>query len=654
MSIGTRDPAPVWRASPERAAQTNMRRFAQQLERDWQVELPDYAALHAFSVERLDDFWRSWWRHAGIIGEWDGRHVLQRAACKADDLWFPGARVNFAENMLWRRDDAEALVFLGEDGTRRALSFAALAVKVAQAQAVLAGLGVERGDRVVGYLPNVPEAVIAMLAATSLGAIWATVSADLSVDAVLDRLGQLDPKVFVTADGTRHGGRTHEMSARAAEVAAALPTLRATLVVGHLREAPALWPGAVDWARALDDRPEREPHFVRVAFNAPGFILFTSGTTGKPKCLTHGVGGPLIQFAKELRLHADLRPGDRLLRLSATGWMIWNWSTAALGVGATVLLYEGSATWPRIDRLFDLVQQERVTFFGPSAAVLDIYAKAGLEPARTHDLGSLRTLFAGGTRVSAANCAYVYSHIKSDLYFASPSGGTDLLASFVNGDPGGAVVPGEAVAATLGMDVQVLDDEGGPIEQGTGELACASSFPSMPLGFWGDADRQRLLQTYFTRYPGKWFHGDWVERTARGGYVIHGRSDATLKARGIRIGTAEIYRPLECLPELDECAAVTQDWNGDSRIVLFVKMREGARLSAQLDQTIRSTLREKASPHHLPAHIIAVPDLPRNSVGKVMELAIRDAIHGRVPRNAASIANPEALAYFRNLPALCA
>jgi acetoacetyl-CoA synthetase len=644
----------VRQASPERAAQTNIRRFAERLEQEWKVALPDYAALHAFSVDHLDAFWRSWWQHAGIIGDWDGERVLERAPCKADDRWFPGARINFAENMLWRRDDAEALVFCGEDDSRRALSFRELAVEVARAQAVFRDRGLEAGDRVVGYLPNVPEAVVAMLAATSLGAIWASVSADLSVDAVLDRLGQLAPTIFVTADGARHGGRMHPLSAKAAEVAAALPTLRASFVVGHLSATPPLWARASGWTEALAARSETEPRFVRMPFQAPGFILFTSGTTGKPKCLTHGVGGPLIQFAKELRLHGDLRAGDRLLRLSSTGWMIWNWSTAALGVGATVILYEGSATYPRIDRLFDLVERERVTFFGPSAAVLDIYAKAGLNPMRTHDLGALRTMFAGGTRVSAANYAFVYSHIKPDLYFASPSGGTDLLASFVNNDPGGAVVAGEATVATLAMAVEILDEAGEPIACGAGELACASSFPSMPLGFWGDPDRQRLLDTYFTRYPGKWFHGDWVERTARGGYIIHGRSDATLKARGIRIGTAEIYRPLETLPELDECAAVTQDWDGDSRIVLFVKLRAGSSYSSELAETIRTTLRNKASPHHLPAHIVPVPDLPRNGVGKVMELAIRDAIHGRVPKNVAAIANPESLAHFRDLPVLCA
>ncbi|VTU15682.1 Acetyl-coenzyme A synthetase [Variovorax sp. SRS16] len=644
----------VWRASPERAARTHIRRFAERLEHEWKVALPDYAALHAFSIDHLDAFWRSLWHHARILGDWDEDRVLDRAECKADDRWFPGARLNYAENMLWRRDDADALVFCAEDGARRALSFRELAVQVAQAQAVFRDLGVVAGDRVVGYLPNVPEAVVAMLATTSLGAIWATVSAELSAGAVLDRLGQLEPTIFVTADGTRHAGRVHELSAKAAEVARALPSLRAAFVVGNLSATPPLWAGATDWAAALAARSETEPSFVRVAFHAPGFILFTSGTTGKPKCLTHGVGGPLIQFAKELRLHGDLRAGDRLLRLSATGWMIWNWSTAALAIGATVILYEGSATWPRIDRLFDLVERERVTFFGPSAAVLDIYAKAGLSPMHTHDLSSLRTMFAGGTRVSAANYEYVYRHIKSELYFASPSGGTDLLASFVNNDPGGAVVAGEATVATLGMAVEVLDDDGHPVVCGAGELACASSFPSMPLGFWGDADRQRLLDTYFTRYPGKWFHGDWVERTPRGGYVIHGRSDATLKARGIRIGTAEIYRPLEALPELDECAAVTQDWNGDSRIVLFVKLRAGSSYSSELGETIRTTLRDKASPHHLPAHIVPVPDLPRNGVGKVMELAIRDAIHGRVPRNVAAIANPESLAHFRDLPVLCA
>jgi acetoacetyl-CoA synthetase len=641
----------LWTASPQRREQAHLTAFRRGLEREWNVALPDYNALHAFSIDRVEDFWQSHWDYAGVIGDGDRSVVLRRGATFADDAWFPGVRINFAENMLRRRDEAAALVYRDETGARRALTFAQLAAEVAKLQAVFESWGVGQGDRVVGYLPNVPEAVVAMLAATSVGAIWAVVPPDLSATAAGERIGQLDPVVLVTADAARHGGRVFPLLDKAREVATGMPSLRATIVVANIEPAPdfARLPHAHDWTSLLAARIEAEPHFARLPFATPAFAMFTSGTTGKPKCLLHGGGGLVLQFAKEHLLHADIRRDDRVFRYTTTGWMMWNWSTAALAAGATVILYDGSPQHPNLGALFDLADAERLTFFSPSAALLDAYAKAGLVPMATHDLGSIRTMYSGGMRVPAANYAYVYSHIKRDVYFASPSGGTDPMAAFMAADPTGEVRAGEIPVTALGMKVELLAEDGSVLEHGPGELTCASPFPTVPLGLWGDADRARLNQAYFDRFPGRWCHGDWVERTARGGYVVHGRSDATLKVNGVRIGTAEIYRPLEAITEIVACAVVERDAGDRAQMVLLVQLRDGVVLTDALSQRIRRTLREHGSAHHVPAQIVAVTDLPRNNIGKVMEIAIRDAVNGRAPRNLGAIANPESLACLANL-----
>ncbi len=641
----------LWSATEYRCAQANLTEYRHLLEREWGVSLPDYEALHDFSICHVESFWKSFWTYAGIAGEWDGKVVLKRGASLVDDRWFPEARINFAENLLRRCDFAEALVYRDETGFRRSITFKELHQAVARVQAALSEAGIGRGDRVVGYLPNLPETVIAMLATTAIGAIWSVVSQDLSPVAAKERIGQLDAAVLITADGTRYAGRKFPLLENARTLAASMPSLRLTIVIPNLESTPNIHglPAARLWADVTDGRSESVPVFARLPFSEPAFAVFTSGTTGKPKCILHCGGGLLLQFAKEQLLHADIKANDRIFRFTTTGWMMWNWSVAALALGATVVLYEGAPLYPKIDALFDLAESERLTFFSPSAALLDAYAKAAISPKNTHDLGSVRTMYSSGMRVSEANFRFVYTNIKEDLFFTTPCGGTDPMAAFLAGDPTGVIRAGEIPVQALGMKIEILDEDGHALERGPGELTCVSSFPSMPIAFWEDPERKRLIETYFTRFPGKWYHGDWVERTSNGGYVVHGRSDATLKINGVRIGTAEIYRPLETMSEIEESAVVERQRSGGSEMILFVKLQPGVALTESLRQRISQTLRERASAHHVPHLIIAVDDLPRNNVGKVMELAIRDVVHGQKPRSVHAIINPESLDAVRSV-----
>jgi acetoacetyl-CoA synthetase len=595
-----------------------------------------YDALHQWSIAEPAQFWDRVWRELGIVGERQAPvvHGLDRMAPPDPVLgphWFPGSRLNFAENLLRYDDTRPAVIAWTESGPRLTLSFAELRSEVAACAATLRAAGIQRGDRVAGFLPNCPEAVIAMLATTSLGAIWSSCSPDFGVAGVLDRFTQIAPTVLFAVDGYRYNGRLIDLAARVAEIASRLPSLRRTIVFPYLD------------AHAARARSAASVVFERVAFDTPVYILYSSGTTGLPKCIVHGAGGTLLQHVKELALHTDVRHSDRVFYYTTTGWMMWNWLVSSLALGATVVLYDGSAlpdANPGI--LWEMAEREQITVFGTSAKYLSLAEKRGLAPA---GLDALRTVLSTGSPLAENSYDYVYSRIKRDICLSSISGGTDIVSCFALGNPVAPVYRGEIQAIGLGMAVQIFDEHGQPTDE-AGELVCTMPFPSMPVGFWNDPDNARYRAAYFERFPGVWRHGDWARRPRHGGLVIYGRSDTTLNPGGVRIGTAEIYRQVEQLPEILESVVVAQEQDADVRIVLFVRLVPGATLDDVLRDRIRRMIRQNASPHHVPQLIVAVPDIPRTVSGKIAEMAVRDVLHGRPVKNVDALANPESLKYF--------
>src|SRR5262245_3532159 len=646
--------APLWQPSPERILRSQVTAFAKRMEALHGVVLPDQATLHRWSVDEPERFWRGVFRHCGVVAAQEGSVVLEGRNRMPGARWFPEARLNFAENLLRRRDATPALVFRSETGARRELSHAELHATVSRLAAALHAFGVRPGDRIAGYLPNLPEAIAAMLAAASVGAVWSSCSPDFGVAGVLERFGQIEPRVLFAADGYAYGGKTFDSLERLAELRAQLPSVERVVVVPHLRAEPdvAAIPGATTFAEALAPHRPGEIAFEQLPFDHPLYVLYSSGTTGAPKCIVHGAGGTLLQHLKEQRLHVDLGPADRIFYFTTCGWMMWTWLASGLASGATLVLYDSSPFHPGPGALFDLAEQEKVTVFGVSAKFLDAAAKAGLEPARTHDLAAVRAILSTGSPLAPESFDWVYSHVKRDVQLASISGGTDIVSCFVLGSPALPVWRGEIQCPGLGMRVEVFDESGRPLHGAKGELVCTAPFPSMPLGFWNDADGRRFHAAYFERFPGVWAHGDFAETTEHGGFLIHGRSDAVLNPGGVRIGTAEIYRPVERIPEVLESLAIGQEWQGDTRIVLFVRLREGASLDDALAERIRERIRREASPRHVPARIAQVADIPRTRSGKIVELAVRAVVHGREVKNREALANPEALELFRDLPEL--
>ncbi|HEX5078823.1 MAG TPA: acetoacetate--CoA ligase [Geminicoccaceae bacterium] len=643
---------PLWQPSSERVAAANMTAFAQAVAARHGQELRDYARLRAWSVARPADFWPELWRFAGVRASRPWDRVLDDGERMPGARWFEGARLNFAENLLRHRDDRLAMIAWSEGGGRRTLTYAELYDVVAELAAALRADGVGPGDRVAAVMPHIPETIVAMLAATALGAIWSSCSPDFGVQGVLDRFGQIAPKVLITVDGYRYNGKPIDVRPKLAEIAARLPGLRRIVMVPFLDAAADAGP----LSGAVLERDYRRTGvalaFAQLPFDHPVYILYSSGTTGVPKAIVHGAGGTLLQHLKELILHTDLKREDRIFYFTTCGWMMWNWLVSALAVGATLVLFDGAPFHPDGNRLFALAAAERISIFGTSAKYIDAVKKAGLEPGRSHDLSALRAILSTGSPLVPESFDFVYRSIKSDVHLASISGGTDIVSCFVLGNPAAPVWRGEIQTRGLGLAVEVWSDDGRPLVGEPGELVCVRPFPSMPVGFWNDPDGSRYRAAYFERFPGVWTHGDRIMLTEHDGLIIYGRSDAVLNPGGVRIGTAEIYRQVEQIPEVLEALAVAQEWQDDVRIVLFVRLSPGATLDEALAQRIRRQIRENCTPRHVPARIVAVADIPRTMNGKIAELAVREQIHGRPIRNVDALANPEALALYRDLPEL--
>ena len=646
--------APLWQPSPERIADANLTSFATQVEHDWGVALADYDALYDWSLAELEQFWTSVWDFCGVIAETRGTRVLVDGDKMPGAAFFPDARLSFAENLLRRRDDADAMVFRGEDQVRRRLTYTQVYDQVARLAQALEAAGVGEGDRVAGFLPNLPETAIGMLATNAIGAIWSSCSPDFGVQGVLDRFGQIEPKVLLCADGYFYNGKEIDSLARVKEFAAQIPSLRRIVVVPYVNETPDVsgLDRAVTYGDFLAPHPAREIPFKRRAFNAPLVIMYSSGTTGKPKCIVHGQGGTLLQHLKEHRLQCDVKRDARVFYFTTCGWMMWNWLISALACEATLLLYDGAPFHPDGNALFDFAEAERCTLFGTSAKYIDGLANLGLDPKSSHDLGPLRTLASTGSPLAPEGFDYVYRHIKDDLCLSSIAGGTDIIGCFVGGNPIGPVWRGEIQKRHLAMAVEVFDAHGKPLRGEKGELVCTRPFPSMPIRFWDDPGDARYHAAYFETYPNVWHHGDFIELTGHGGVVIHGRSDATLNPGGVRIGTAEIYRQVERMDEVEEAIAIGQEWHDDVRVVLFVRLAAGIALDEALTARIKARIRQGCTPRHVPAKVIQVADIPRTKNNKIVELAVREVVHGRPVKNREALANPEALEFYRDLAEL--
>jgi acetoacetyl-CoA synthetase len=650
----------LWRPSAERVARANITEFTRRYVVPPGALLPDYATLWRWSNDEREAFWRSVWDYADLKGA-RGERTLVDPGRMPGAKWFPDASLNFAENLLTRRaaDDAgDALVFRGEDKARRRVSHAELVASTSRVAAALKAQGIEPGDRIAAYLPNMPEAIIAMLGATSLGAIWSSCSPDFGVRGVLDRFGQIEPRVLFTVDGYWYNGKALPIAEKVAEIVAMLPSIERVVVVPYLEAtgerqlAAVSIRDAVGWDDFLAGHPAAPIDYARLPFDHPLYILYSSGTTGVPKCIVHGAGGTLLQHVKEHLLHGDLKAGDRLFYFTTCGWMMWNWLVSGLAAGATLVLYDGSPFIDRGKALWDLAEAERVTHFGTSAKYIDHAKKIGVVPRKDYALRHLRTLFSTGSPLAPESFDYVYQCIKEDLCLSSISGGTDIVSCFALGCPMLPVWRGELQCRGLGMDVDVFDEQGKPVRGEKGELVCKAPAPSMPIGFWNDPDDAKYRAAYFERFPGVWCHGDYVELTARETMIFYGRSDATLNPGGVRIGTAEIYRQVEQLPEVIESLVIGQDWPpgevGDVRVILFVRLKDGVVLDQALTERIRQHIRTNTTPRHVPSKVVQVSDIPRTKSNKIVELAVRNVVHGLPVRNLDALANPEALEQFRD------
>lgn len=643
---------PLWQPEEATIAHSKLTNFMAYCATRFHASFGDYDQFYTWSIAEPEAFWEGVWDYCEVHGDKGKGPFLVDTTMMPGAKFFPNARLNFAENMLRKDDEATALVFWGEDKVKRTLSWSQLNVLSAQVQSYLDSLGVRAGSRIAAMMPNLPETVAAMLGATASGALWSSCSPDFGAKAVLDRFGQIEPEVLFACDGYLYNGKVFSIAEKLREIVATLPSLKQVIIVpyaGDTNETVSALTNAISWQDAVIAREARRPRFERQSFDHPLYILFSSGTTGAPKCIVHSVGGTLLQHLKEQILHCDLREGERLFYFTTCGWMMWNWLASGLAAKATLLLYDGSPFYPSGEILMDYADAEQMNLFGASAKYIDALKNADLSPRKSHNLSTVRMMMSTGSTLVPESFDFVYEEIKSDIHLASMSGGTDIISCFVLGNPLKPVWRGEIQGSGLGMATDVFDDTGEHLQRGKGELVCTNSFPSMPIGFWNDPDGRKYYNAYFARFPGVWHHGDFAEWTEHGGLVIHGRSDATLNPGGVRIGTAEIYRQVEQLPEVTESIVIGQDWDNDIRIVLFVVLREDATFNDDLVGRIRRKIREGASPRHVPSKIIPVIDIPRTKSGKITELAVRDIIHGREIKNKEALANPESLAFFEGI-----
>lgn len=645
---------PLWQPSAERQARANATRFIEQIRAGLAPEVQDWNQLYQWSIDQPEAFWRELWRFGGVVAEGAGGPVTENWPAMPGTRWFPEARLNFAENLLKYRDEHLALLVAGEQGITRRISYAELYREVSRMARALRAHGVQKGDRIAGYMPNLAETIIAMLAATSIGAVWSSCSPDFGVQGVMDRFGQIEPRVLVTAAAYQYNGKIFSCLERVRELAERMPSIERVVVVGYMDAEPDLsiiGDKAVHWEEFLCAQAG-EIEFTRLPFDHPVYVLYSSGTTGVPKCIVHGAGGTLLQHLKELMLHTDLTRDDRLFYFTTCGWMMWNWLASGLAVGATLVLYDGSPMYDDGKVLWDLADEAGISIFGTSAKWISACEKYGLKPGQSHRLEHLKAVLSTGSPLLPESFDYVYRDIKANVQLSSISGGTDIVSCFALGSPLLPVWRSELQCRGLGMKVEIRNDDGQVVEEETGELTCSQPFPCMPVMFWNDEDGEKYRSAYFDRFDQVWAHGDFARITAHGGVIIYGRSDATLNPGGVRIGTAEIYRQVQKVDEVLESICVGQRWEDDVRVVLFVRLRDGVELDEALQDRIRKTIRANASPRHVPARILAVPDIPRTVSGKIVELAVRNVIEGRPVKNTSALANPEALEHYRNRPEL--
>jgi len=638
----------LWEPSKERILNSNMKRFMDIINNKHGKSFGEFSDLYQWSVDNIPDFWASMWDFAGIIASKPYDRVIDDVTRMPGAKWFEGARLNFAENLLRYRDGQTALIFKGEDQDAIRMTYAELYDEVARLSSSLRKAGVQKGDRVVGFMPNMPQSIIAMLAATSIGGVWSSCSPDFGIKGVLDRFGQIKPKVIFTANGYSFKGKRLDSLGRISDILKELPSIEKVVVVPYTEKDPDISrvPKAVHYRDFLSAEKGIEIKFEQLPFDHPLYIMYSSGTTGLPKCMVQCAGGILVHQLKEMILHTDLRRNDTIFYFTTCGWMMWNWLTSALGVGATLVLFDGNPFHPRPDALWEMAQDEKISVFGTSAGYITALQNAGVKPGKTYDLKNLRTILSTGSPLSMENFEYVYSDIKPDVQLASISGGTDLNGCFALGNPMGAVYSGELQCRGLAMKVEAFDENGKPVINRQGELVCTAPFPSMPIYFWDDPDGKKYYNAYFDVYPNVWRHGDFIEINDRGGVTIYGRSDATLNPGGVRIGTAEIYRQMEQLEEIEDSVVVGQDWKNDVRVILFVKMAPGYELTDEVKKKIVNTIRINASPRHVPAKILSVPDVPYTLNMKKVELAVKKVIQGKPVLNKDALRNPEALDFY--------